>query len=263
MKYIATLILSFSFSFVHSESLELLEANVLSLKNSSPERILFVGNSYLYYNDSLHNHLRRMAEEQNPERKEFFGYKSATIGGSRLAHHNLDHLLDSKNIGINKPFQLVILQGGSAEVLDKAARKSFNLNAKKMIAKIKDSGGEALLYMTHPYVPPHKLYDPKMIEKIRYTYIKAANDYDALVAPIGIAYINAYKARPDIQLHKSYEGSHPDILGTYLSACVLYATIFKRPSTEFQYNYFGEISNEDQKFLQDIADRTVKEFFAR
>jgi hypothetical protein len=60
-----------------------------------------------------------------------------------------------------------------------------------------------------------------------------------------------------------FDGTHPNILGTYLSACVLYATIFKKPSSEVQYNYFGAISNEDQKFLQKIADETVKEFFKR
>lgn len=70
MKYIATFILSLSFSMLYSESFDFLEAEVLSLKNSNPERILFVGNSYLYYNDSLHNHVRRMAEEMNPENRE-------------------------------------------------------------------------------------------------------------------------------------------------------------------------------------------------
>ena len=33
------------------------------LENTSPERILFIGNSYLYYNDSLHNHFKRIVEE--------------------------------------------------------------------------------------------------------------------------------------------------------------------------------------------------------
>ena len=28
-----------------------------------PKRILFVGNSYLYYNDSVHNHVERMLIE--------------------------------------------------------------------------------------------------------------------------------------------------------------------------------------------------------
>ncbi len=263
MKYIATLILSFNFFFVHAESLEFLEAEVLSLKNSSPERILFVGNSYLYYNDSLHNHVRRMAEERFPERTKMTAYKSATIGGSRLSHHNLDHLLDSKNIGLKKNFELVILQGGSSEPLSEDGRHAFYRQVEEKVEMIRAKEGEALLYMIHAYVPPHELYDPKMIEKIRYTYLKAANDYDAMVAPIGIAYMNAYKANPDIKLHKFFDGTHPNILGTYLSACVLYATIFKKPSSEVQYNYFGEISNEDQKFLQDIADETVKEFFKR
>ena len=66
--------------------------SVNELKNKSPERVLYIGNSYLYYNDSLHNHLRRMVEEKNPSRKENMGYKSATIGGSILAHHDFGDL---------------------------------------------------------------------------------------------------------------------------------------------------------------------------
>ena len=57
--------------------------------------------------------------------------------------------------------------------------------------------------------------------------------------------------------------SHPDLLGTYLAACVLYATIYKKSSLEVDYNYFDAVSLEDQKFLQTIADKTVNEFFDR
>ena len=39
------------------------DAIVKGLENKSPERLLYIGNSYLYYNDSLHNHVRRMLEE--------------------------------------------------------------------------------------------------------------------------------------------------------------------------------------------------------
>jgi len=78
-----------------------------------------------------------------------------------------------------------------------------------------------------------------------------------------LAYMNAYKERPEIKLHKSFDGSHPDLLGTYLSACVLYATIYKKPSSDVDYNYYDAISPEDQKFLQNIADNTVNEFFRR
>ena len=89
------------------------ESRIKSLENTEPTRILFIGNSYLYYNDSLHNHLRRMAEEKFPDRSNLLSYKSSTIGGSRLEHHNIDHLLKATNIGVKTPFELVILQGGS------------------------------------------------------------------------------------------------------------------------------------------------------
>jgi len=39
---------------------------IKKLKRTSPKSILFVGNSYLYYNDSLHNHFKRMADEKYP-----------------------------------------------------------------------------------------------------------------------------------------------------------------------------------------------------
>ena len=90
-----------------------------------PERILFVGNSYLYYNDSLHNHFRRMVEEAFPSRIDQLEFKSATIGGSRLSHHNIDHLLNHKNLSVSKPFDLVILKVEA----EKSCQKNPEMNS--------------------------------------------------------------------------------------------------------------------------------------
>ena len=111
--------------------------NHSELNNKQPERVLFVGNSYLYYNDSLHNHVRRMVEETFPNKIDSLEFKSATIGGSRLAHHNIDHLLEHKNIAVSKPFQLVILQGGSGEALSEESRKEFSIQAKRLINNLR------------------------------------------------------------------------------------------------------------------------------
>ena len=86
-----------------------------SLENQAPRRVLFVGNSYLYFNDSIHNHVRRIAEEIGPYEEDGYQYKSATIGGARLAHHPVDALLQPGRLGIDEPFELVIFQGGSDE----------------------------------------------------------------------------------------------------------------------------------------------------
>ena len=192
MKYIATFILSLSFSMLYSESFDFLEAEVLALKNSNPERILFVGNSYLYYNDSLHNHVRRMLDEFYPTEVDTTNYKSVTISGSRSWHHNIDHPLNHKNLGAKKPFQLVIFQGGSGETNTVSERRTFSKTVKNIVNKIHNSGAEAALYMIHAYAEPHENTNPQMIKDIKKMYIDAGNENNALVIPVGIAFENSF-----------------------------------------------------------------------
>ena len=60
--------------------------NISRLDQSTTERILFLGNSYFYYNDTLHNHVSRMLASLDAELAEQIAYKSATIGGATLDH---------------------------------------------------------------------------------------------------------------------------------------------------------------------------------
>jgi hypothetical protein len=236
---------------------------VRELANSAPKRVLFVGNSYFYYNDSLHNHVRRIVAEIGPGNADEYQYKSATIGGASLSHHNLDSLLEPGRLGIDKPFELVILQGGSGEPLSAARRAAFAAKAEELVAKIRAHGAEPALYMTHAYGKTHQKYAPDMIDTVAETYITTGNRLRALVIPVGLAFAKAYQRRPSIELHKTFDGSHPSMLGTYLAACVVYATVYRKPVTGINYNYFGEVSQQDAAFLQGIADETVQEFFRR
>ena len=238
-----------------------LDVEITGLKNKKPERILYIGNSYLYYNDSLHNHVRRMLEEAYGFEIERSNYKSVTISGSRTSHHNIDHPLNHKNIGANKPFELVIFQGGSGEVLSKNDRKIFDIEVTKIIKKIKKKGAEPALYMIHAYVEPHENTNPQMIKDIKKMYIDAGNENNALVIPVGIAFENSYSKNPDIKLHKHYDGSHPNILGTYLAACVVFASITQISPKKVDYSYFNKINDADKKFLQQIAHETVENFY--
>ena len=255
MKYILL------FIFIFSNFLFASQVQITNLKNKTPERVLYIGNSYLYYNDSLHNHVRRMLEEAYNKEIDTGNYKSVTISGSRSWHHNIDYPIKYKNLGAEKPFELVIFQGGSGETDTDSERKIFSETIKKVIKVIHQSGAEAALYMIHAYTEPHESADPKMIENIKKMYINAGNESNALVIPVGIAFENAYKQNPEIQLHKSFDGSHPSLLGTYLAACVVFSSITHETPLNIQYNYFNNISNEDKKFLQKIAHQTVEEFF--
>ncbi len=88
-------------------------------------------------------------------------------------------------------------------------------------------------------------------------------EIEALVIPVGLAFKRAYAARPEIELHKSFDGSHPSLLGTYLAACVVYGSLYQQPCRNSSYDYFGAVSSADARFLQGIADQTVTEFQQR
>lgn len=236
---------------------------IRQLTNRAPMRVLFVGNSYLYYNDSLHNHVRRMAIGFHPERKQEFAYKSATIGGSALSHHHIDSHLEPGKLGIDEPFELVILQGGSSAALSPPRRASFTAKAIEFNEKIRATGAETALYMIHAYVRPHPRFEPDMLRKVEDMYVATANQIGALVIPVGLAFEEAYRQQPELALHKTFDGTHPDMLGTYLAACVVYASIYDASPVGSTYDYFGEVSKEDALFLQTIALETVQRFRAR
>lgn len=238
-----------------------LTPNIKRIENAAPKRVLFVGNSYLYYNDSLHNHVERIAEEIGPYATDEYQYKSATIGGARLSHHPVDSLLEPGRLGIDEPFELVILQGGSFEPLEEEGRAQFRTTAIELNEKIRATGAEVALYMTHAYVEPDERYEPGLINKIRPTYVSVGNELDALVIPVGLAFERAYEQRPDIVLHETFDGTHPSMLGTYLAACVVYQSIYGQSVTSTEYDYFGEVDKESAEFLRRIADETVREFY--
>ena len=68
--------------FLFSNILFSIEPTIKGLENKKPERLLYIGNSYLYYNDSLHNHVRRMLEELYSREIDTSNYKLVTISGS-------------------------------------------------------------------------------------------------------------------------------------------------------------------------------------
>ena len=232
---------------------------IKKLKRTPPKSVLFVGNSYLYYNDSLHNHFKAMADEKYPGYEGSVNVKSSTIGGSRLKHHNLDHLLKPKAISSINKFELVVLQGGSGEGLSKKDRKAFAKIAKEHIKRIKANGSEAALYMIHAYVEPHQDFDPNLIRVIEKMYVTAGNKNKTLVIPVGLAFENAYKQQPDITLHH-LDGTHPALLGTYLAACTVFASVFNESPVGLNYDYNGLVDPSDKLFLQEIAESTVRTF---
>lgn len=260
---VQSIALALSFGLVTASLSAAPAPSVKAPQVNAPMRVLLVGNSYLYYGDSLHNHLRRMVMAADPSVSKALQYKSATIGGASLSHHNIDWLTMPGKIGIKKPFELVILQGLSSAALSDNKKENFKAAAAEANKIITSRGGKIALYMPHAYVAPHKQAKPENIRLNEEFYVAVGNELNALVIPVGLAFEEAYKRKPDMKLHKDYDGSHPSLLGTYLAAATCYAAIYGKSPVGNSFNAFGEIDAETMRFLQQVADDTVKKFFGR
>ncbi len=228
-----------------------------SPEQSIPKRVLFVGNSYLYYNDSLHNHVERIAIERHPNTLGSFAFTSATIGGAKLKHHNIDWLLTPENIGVDGPFHTVIMQGASFEPLTAEDRATFLETVVRYADKVQKHGAAPMLYMTHAYVPPHPRTDADMIDAVAKTYIEAAKAAKAAVAPAGLAFARSYQQRPEFSLHADFDGTHPNLRGTYLGACVVYLSLYGGNLEGLKYDYYGRLPEAEAQYLQKVAQETV------
>ena len=237
--------------------------DVKQLDIDAPRQVLFVGNSYFYYNDSLHNHVRRMASAAENVKLSDFKFRSITISGGSVEHHPITHYLTPGAVGYKKPFDVVILQGHSAAALGEKRTKKLRDAVKAADKLIRQHGAKTALYMTHAYAKGHKRYAPDNTQKIEALYVETANEIGALVLPVGLAFEEAMRRRPELKLHKSYDNSHPDLPGSYLAACVVYASLFGKSPVGNSYDYFGKVDKETATFLQKVADDTVRMFFGR
>ncbi|MFQ3347606.1 MAG: hypothetical protein ACI8RT_001342 [Candidatus Azotimanducaceae bacterium] len=241
-----------------------LSAGAVTGQEAALKRVLFIGNSYLYYNDSLHNHVERMAIERHPgSDPDSFEFKSATIGGASLKHHNIDWLLTPGQIGAEHPFQVVVMQGASFEALTPETRKVLLDTAVSYAQKVRLIGAKPMLYMTHAYVAPHRLADKNMINIVSNTYIEAGQAAKAKVIPVGLAYALSYQKRPSFSLHADFDHTHPNLRGTYLGACVVYLSLYDDDLEGLSYDYFGRLAKDEALYLQQIARETVDAFAAK
>ena len=231
-------------------------------EKSNPERVLFVGNSYYYYNNSLHNHVSNLVKAADPALGAKLQFKSATIGGSALHQHNIAHLTEPGRIGVSKPFQWVVMQGGSGEPLSVARREVFRKTAASHAELVKARGGQVALYMTHVYVKPHKQQKATNIQATESLYVEVGNEIGALVIPVGLAFEEAYRRDPDLKLHHP-DGTHPSLLGTYLAACTTYAVLFAQTPVGNVYRAEGAIDEPLATRLQQVAQDVVTQFFQR
>lgn len=224
-------------------------------------RILFIGNSYIYVND-LPLTLQTLANSFGDS----IEYESNAIGGATLQMHSTNVTTIAKLLAPG--WDYVIIQAQSQEPSFSPAQVSTDTYP---YAKILDSLAhvgnpcvETIFYMTWgrkngdasncSFYPPVCTFEG-MQQRLRESYLEMSMMNNATCAPVGTAWKYLINHFAGIELYQADE-SHPSIHGTYLTACVLYSTIYHKESNGSPAWPIGILTWEGLT-LQNSASRVV------
>lgn len=178
-----------------------------------PIRILFIGNSYTYYNDMplLLEELAAGSGIVRPIETETIAYGRATLKD----HWNKGQ---AQAAIAGRHWDYVVLQEHSLLPLRDLPRTRQYVHL--FNEKIKASGARTILYLTWA-----RAFAPRTQASLDDAYDNIARDIHAAVAPVGPAWQIARRERRGIRLYES-DDSHPTLAGSYLAAYVLHVTLF-------------------------------------
>ena len=193
-------------------------------------RVLWVGNSYTYYND-MPSTVRQIAATQKVK----LSCTRFLKGGERLSGHR----------------QVAREVYPAARTLDS-------------LVHVASPDARVIFYMTWghkngnrfpiPEYPPANSYGT-MQERLITSYLEMAYDNDAWCAPVGMAWRRVRAERPDYVLY-AQDCFHPGPLGSYLAANVIFTTIYGKP---YQTACTLDFPAEQAEYIQRVAQQTVLE----
>lgn len=233
----------------------------------TPESILWVGNSFFYYNNSMHNHFGRLVSSAGP------GFRvrstSVTISGSGIDWHDMNSLLRPDGLGrysfvgdneirFNKPgrqYDTAIMMDCSQCPIHPQLQSVFHDTVQKYSQSLVREGVRPVLFMSWAYKDK-----PEMTVQLAEQYTLAGNANDALVIPAGLAFAKAIAKRADLELYEA-DKRHPSLAGTYLAACTVYATLYRK--TPVGLSYTAGLNPEVAALLQSAAWESVQDYFGR
>lgn len=217
-----------------------------------PRNILFIGNSFTYYNNGLHNYLRQLINAADESGDGSGVLKLMTISGAKLSEHApaLRAILKSED------WDVVVLQGNSLEAIDKKTLKNFRDASRAFHKEIKKSGADTAFFMTWAYTN-----QPQMTDSLDTSYTIIGNFLDSLVVPVGLAFEKAREQHPGIALIMK-DRKHPTPAGTYLAACVFYAALFQQSPVDLERRP-PRLKDSTARALREVAWDTVRDYYGR
>ena len=214
--------------------------------------ILFIGNSFTNRND-MPGLLTQLAAAATPARS--LQTSRVIANGMSLKTH-WDRGEARKAIR-SRDWDYVVLQEQSTLPLKN--RQKMHEHVRLFDGEITSHGAKTVLYLTWARLETFERQD-----ELSDAYLSIGRELRAIVAPVGVAWQRVLKEHPEIALHDR-DKSHPNPAGSYLAACVFFATLFHRSPVGLRTDAIGGQSLEVErgKLLQDAAWRTVQALNAR
>ena len=212
-----------------------------------PATILFVGNSFTFWNGGLWKHMQGLSATHG----EGTGAKTSRVvrGGASLKV--LWKRTKARDTIANGDFDVIVLQ----EDLPETTVVDFHTYAAKFDALAHEAGSRLIFFMAWNY----ERLDWMSMEEIAAEHRKMAETLGAEVAPCGLAWQRAMAERPEIDIYDQ-DREHPSVHGTYLTLLVIYSTIYGESAVDLDLTPPDEfqITPEDDAWLRRVAWETVQ-----
>ncbi len=214
-----------------------------------PKKVLFIGNSITA---PLPRLVKELAASSNPPA--ILTADNLTLSGAKL-----DVLWESADVQeriLTGAYDIVVLQptlGTFYGGMTADTEGDFHDYARRFANIIRQSGAKLLLFMQWQFDDAEAM----STEEISRLCNAVAAERGAQVAPVGFAFQQAQNRQKDIRL--LIDSVHSNDTGSYLAACVLYATLFHSSPVGLSPLSTG-LSIEEAGFLQDVAWKTVLDY---
>lgn len=232
-----------------------------------PESMMWVGNSFFYYNNSMHGHFGQL--QASLGERPAIRSTSITISGSGLDWHDMESLVRPGGVGrysfvgdneirFNPPgraYDTVIMMDCSQCPVHPQLKQAFHDTVKKNAQLLAARGIRPVLFMSWAYKDK-----PEMTQQLAAEYTAAGRANNALVIPAGLAFARSVAKRPELELYVA-DKRHPSLAGTYLATATTYATLLRKSPVGASYT--AGLPPETAQFLQTVAWETVQEYPGR
>lgn len=229
------------------------------VKSENTIRVLYIGNSL-----TSANNLPRMIADLAKSNHRKIVYDVYAPGGRRFSQHAMD--ANALRKIEQRPWDFVVLQEQSQmpAMSRSVVEKHVFSNARILSRKIRSAHPHTkiVFYQTmarkngdrgNARVSRELETYWSMQDRINRSYLEMAQDNRAMLAPIGSVWKKARFQKASLNLYA--DPVHPNVRGSYLSACVFYTIFFQ--DSPVGLSRPRQVDSETAKYLQDLVHREV------